>query len=37
MPSSPAGRAQDGALYGLGAIAMALALGWLGGAVMRRL
>jgi uncharacterized protein (TIGR02186 family) len=28
---------QEGALYGLGAIVMALALGWLGGAVVRRL
>ncbi|HLG46391.1 MAG TPA: TIGR02186 family protein [Reyranella sp.] len=27
----------EGPLYGVGAIAMALALGWLGGAVMRRL
>jgi uncharacterized protein (TIGR02186 family) len=27
----------DGALYGLGAIVMALVLGWLGGAVVRRL
>ncbi len=28
---------RDGALYGLGAILMALVVGWLGGAVMRRL
>jgi len=28
---------QEGTLYGLGAIAMALVMGWLGGAVMRRL
>ena len=28
---------QEGTLYGLGAIVMALTLGWLGGAVMRRL
>ena len=28
---------QAGTLYGLGAIVMALSLGWLGGAVMRRL
>ncbi|MBS0520784.1 MAG: TIGR02186 family protein [Proteobacteria bacterium] len=28
---------QDGAFYGLGAIAMALLVGWFGGAVMRRL
>jgi len=28
---------REGELYGLGAIVMALALGWLGGAVMRRL
>jgi uncharacterized protein (TIGR02186 family) len=28
---------QDGALYGMGAIAMALLVGWLGGAAMRRL
>ena len=29
--------ANDGALYGLGAVLMALLAGWLGGAVMRRL
>jgi len=28
---------QEGPLYGLGAIVMALVLGWLGGAVLRRL
>jgi len=28
---------EEGTLYGLGAIVMALAVGWLGGAVMRRL
>ena len=28
---------EDGPLYGLGAIAMAVLLGWLGGAVLRRL
>ncbi len=27
----------EGALYGLGAVLMALLVGWLGGAVMRRL
>lgn len=29
--------AEDGPLYGLGAVVMALVLGWLGGAMMRRL
>jgi hypothetical protein len=28
---------RDGALYGLGAIVMALFAGWLGGAIVRRL
>ena len=28
---------REGALYGIGAIVMALVAGWLGGAVMRRL
>ncbi len=37
VPSWPGGRARTGTLYGLGAIVMALAVGWLGGAVMRRL
>jgi hypothetical protein len=29
--------AHEGALYGAGAVLMALLVGWLGGAVMRRL